>query len=849
MDYLPYLAGIGGVIVYAVVGALAGSKSGGLLGAIRGEDGRLSSSKFQFFLWTGVVVFSWVAINVANALHSTLNAIPSTAAFPDHVMLAMGFSVITLASAKGITTAYVYAGRVAKGTGNSWRLRDLVCADDSTTPDLSKIQMLTWTIIAVGSYLYAAIHTTAACGAPQGLSVPCGIPDIDTSLMALMGIGQGAYLGAKVVATSTIVLRSLDKPQTFAGDIVTINGSGFGTVAGSVYFGSVAALLAPGNASWTDGAIKAVVPAIDSSDNQPFSPGDSVQVGILLTGDDGGNSTGNTLPFTYAAAPNELPVAPAAGSQSADATRAAPDGAAQGTPAAPNQQWLSFNAPPGCNADTMILLTDGTVLVHDAVQGEDDHQKITNGAKNWWRLTPNAAGSYNNGQWSGPFPMLNARQYFASGVMKDGRVFVVGGEYSDAYPQDGCALGEIFDPQSNTWSAMNKPSPDFDFIAADAASCILEDGRVIFGAIESQRTAIWDPAADKWIVAGRAFNSKTTDSKNAASDEETWTLLLDGSVLTVDISDPTNTQRYDPSQDLWVDAGKTPQSLVVSTINGTNVSEIGPAILMTNGKVFAVGGTGHTAIFDPSQGVGSAWTRGPDLPSDAENPLAPAGLYTVIDGPACLLPGGQIVFAGGKTVAESGSYWSSPTVFFRFDPSTFDPNNPGTVPLLPSPPLDASNDCWEASLLLLPNGQMLYSSERNVIGIYSPTSAELTPQTSWRPTISAMPSVLGIGNSYGFSGTRLNGLSQANSYGDDRQMATNWPLVRITDQSNNVTYLRTFNFSSMGVSPADDTALRSASFAVPQQTHSGAQMAPGVYTLVVIANGIASTPVSVTLTA
>jgi hypothetical protein len=308
MPYLPYGIGILGVIVYGVVGGLAGRGSGGLLGAVRGEDGRLSSSKFQFFLWTGVVIFVWVALFVASAIHPGVKCAQSSPPRPDmptNVLLAMGFSVITLATAKGVTTAYVYAGRVAKGSNNAWKWSDLVCTDDGVSPDLTKIQMLTWTFIAAGSYLYTAIAQVASYDAALngGAAPPCGLPDINAALMALMGIGQGAYLGTKIVGSSTIVLRNLSKPQTFAGDTVIINGSGFGTTPGSVYFGPVAASLAPGKSAWSDTAIQVIVPAVNSDDNQPFEPGDTVSVGILLTGSSGTSSTGNTLPFTYTAAP------------------------------------------------------------------------------------------------------------------------------------------------------------------------------------------------------------------------------------------------------------------------------------------------------------------------------------------------------------------------------------------------------------------------------------------------------------------------------------------------------------------------------------------------------------------
>ena len=48
-----------------------------------------------------------------------------------------------------------------------------------------------------------------------------------------------------------------------------------------------------------------------------------------------------------------------------------------------------INQPPGgFNAESMILLTDGSILVHDAY------------AADWRRLTPDAQGNYTTGTWS-----------------------------------------------------------------------------------------------------------------------------------------------------------------------------------------------------------------------------------------------------------------------------------------------------------------------------------------------------------------------------------------------------------------------------------------------------------------
>src|SRR5205085_4990411 len=93
---------------------------------------------------------------------------------------------------------------------------------------------------------------------------------------------------------------------------------------------------------------------------------------------------------------------------------------------------------------------------------------------------------------------------------------------------------------------------------------------------------------------------------------------------------------------------------------------------------------------------------------------------------------------------------------------------------------------------------------------------------------------------YSISGRQFNGLTQGAYYGDDLQAATNYPLVRITNNSTgHVFYARTQNHSSMGV--ATGAATVSTSLTVPAGIELGAS------TLAVVANGIASSQVSVTI--
>ncbi|MFZ0800701.1 MAG: hypothetical protein WBQ09_06720, partial [Terriglobales bacterium] len=83
--------------------------------------------------------------------------------------------------------------------------------------------------------------------------------------------------------------------------------------------------------------------------------------------------------------------------------------------------WTKLTHQPTFETDTALLLTDGTVMMHQYNSGT------------WWRLTPTLAGSYVNGTWTQLASMQSgyAPLYFASAVLPDGRVLVEGGEYNN----------------------------------------------------------------------------------------------------------------------------------------------------------------------------------------------------------------------------------------------------------------------------------------------------------------------------------------------------------------------------------------------------------------------------------
>ena len=89
------------------------------------------------------------------------------------------------------------------------------------------------------------------------------------------------------------------------------------------------------------------------------------------------------------------------------------------------------------------------------------------------------------------------------------------------------------------------------------------------------------------------------------------------------------------------------------------------------------------------------------------------------------------------------------------------------------------------------------------------------------------------------TGTLFNGISQGASYGDDAQQDSNYPLVRFTDGSGNVTYGRTYNWSSTGVQTGNQIVTTECTLPSNVLTNPGT-----TYSLQVVANGNASSPVT-----
>lgn len=486
---------------------------------------------------------------------------------------------------------------------------------------------------------------------------------------------------------------------------------------------------------------------------------------------------------------------------------------------AANGSWETFSNLPTFNPGNMVLLTDGSVLMAD-------HGGDQTGTPNWWILKPDSKGNYSTGTWTKTGSMQSgyAPDNKGGGLIADGRVVVVGGDRNGANVWVGVNQGSIYDPISRTWSVLNPPNDgkgEFSSIA-DAPSLVLPNGQFMFGpsgngdhgSANQKQVAILDASSLTWSIGGTG--------RIGANPEAGFTLLPSGNVLTISTNVPSasDTEIFDPTSMTWVSAGKTPSSLVdPATAKGGPIGEIGPSILMPNGKVFAEGSSKSTAVYDTQSGQ---WSAGPDMP------IIGGLQYVAADGPSTILPNGNVLFSASP-VGDG----VPPTHFFTFD---------GTkITQIADAPASTSVSrvpAFSGFFMPLPNGQILFNNRMGSTGLalYNP---EASADSSWLPKITNVPTDLSVETTYSVTGKQLSGLTAGAAFGDDWGTTSNYSIIQITNiATGKVTYAPTKTIGTYSVAPNFEST---TTFAVSADAVNGPSK------LRVVSGLFASDPITVTI--
>jgi GH25 family lysozyme M1 (1,4-beta-N-acetylmuramidase) len=250
-----------------------------------GLDNRLSTSKLQALFWTAAVGFVYamlyadrlVTYHVADAIHVV----------PANVLIALGMSATSVVAAKAITSSQVAANPQAKGANDSpsYDLGALVTDDGAATASLTKVQFLFWTVVAIAVYIITSMQKAATIAGCSPVDIDnnitsCGLPDIDTMLMAFMGLGHATYLGVKLAHNPSPMLTSVMSSVTVDGrNQITLSGANLGS-SGSLLMGG--ALVEPSDLSWMSGSVTFDLPS--KPDGGQWAAGDSTSFSINVGG-------------------------------------------------------------------------------------------------------------------------------------------------------------------------------------------------------------------------------------------------------------------------------------------------------------------------------------------------------------------------------------------------------------------------------------------------------------------------------------------------------------------------------------------------------------------------------------
>jgi hypothetical protein len=195
-------------VAAAMVVALLGFFKRGFLHLCVGKDGRLSNSQAQIATWFFALILSLLT----TLLFRTIAAGPTYATgigIPMNLLLVSGLSAIVFVGARAATEAKVQADPSSKPQFEGELQVSHLYNDDAGSFDLSDFQMLVVTLVAVFSYLLAFLGYLTEIPASGSTS----LPDLNTSILALFGLGQGAYLTRKLTGsrgTNTITPITAD---------------------------------------------------------------------------------------------------------------------------------------------------------------------------------------------------------------------------------------------------------------------------------------------------------------------------------------------------------------------------------------------------------------------------------------------------------------------------------------------------------------------------------------------------------------------------------------------------------------------------------------------------------------
>jgi hypothetical protein len=194
--------------------------------AIKSIDEFPSLANLQVFMWSVIIVFAFLTVYLVRVSGGVFD--PPAGILPENILKILGISAVVPAASLGLNSykygtahaAYIDSIAVplaSSPTARRFRALYTVYSDWSSilleggSSSITRLQMFVWTWIGIFIYLtvfFGYLYTLTLPDPPPPPPPPplpnpyneVSLPDIDPTLVVLMGISQGSFVAGKVVS-------------------------------------------------------------------------------------------------------------------------------------------------------------------------------------------------------------------------------------------------------------------------------------------------------------------------------------------------------------------------------------------------------------------------------------------------------------------------------------------------------------------------------------------------------------------------------------------------------------------------------------------------------------------------
>lgn len=161
-----------------------------------GKDNRYSNSQFQTVLWFSTLVVALFTTQIIRVAQGG-PLLAGWVSIPVNLVALSGLSALTFVGAAAITDGNVKSGRILKASAKRPRFPYDLFHNDAGQFDLADFQSMLVSVMAAVAYVVILLGYLGSINLKQEW-----LPDVNSTILAIFGLGQGTYLAKKALLIS-----------------------------------------------------------------------------------------------------------------------------------------------------------------------------------------------------------------------------------------------------------------------------------------------------------------------------------------------------------------------------------------------------------------------------------------------------------------------------------------------------------------------------------------------------------------------------------------------------------------------------------------------------------------------